>query len=145
MPSPAAQSPVLLCCVSELQHAVSLWTLDLLPGPWETSSPSPLSQITPAASLICRFLFPGVLLPAPAAVQHPRPDRTHRAPRRAPAHPSAGTDTKRAQPRPGQPPAPERRGRRRRYQLPTPPAALQHEPGDGGSVPRGRRPALAVP
>ncbi|CAB1451910.1 unnamed protein product [Pleuronectes platessa] len=110
MPSPAEQSPVLLCCVSELQHGVSPWTLDLLPRPRETPSPLPLRRSAPAASRAGRALLPGSLLPAPAALPHPRPDRTHRAPRCALADAPAGTDTKRAQPRPGEPPAPERSG-----------------------------------
>lgn len=141
MPSPAEQSPVLQCCVSELQHGVSFWTLDLLPRPGENSSPFFLCQNAPAASLINRLFLPGRLLPSPTTLPHSRPDRTHRASRCALAYPTAGTDTKRAQPRPGQPPASRRRGRLLHNNLSaTSSAALQPELGNGGSIARGRGP-----
>lgn len=141
MPSPAEQSPVLQCCVSEQQHGVSFWTLDLLPRPGENSSPFSLCQNAPAAPLVDRLFFSRILLPSPAALPHSRPDRTHRAPRCALADPPAGTDTKRAQPRPGQPPASRRRGRFLHDNLSaTFSAALQPELGNGGSIARGRGP-----
>lgn len=150
MPSPARQSPVLpLCRVSELQHAVSLWTLDLLSRPRETSTPLPQRQTTsvaPSASHFLRLFLSGSLLPSPAALPSPRPDRTHRAPRCAPPVPTAGTDTKRAQPRPGQPPAPEWEYGLVHDDSPgAPTAALQPQPGGGGAVAGRRRPGVVVP
>ena len=146
MPSPAEQSPVLLSLVSELQHGVSFWTLDLLSRPGEKSSPSPLCQVAPAAPPINRLFLPGALLPSPGVLSNPCADRTHRAPRCALADPPAGTDTKRAQPRPRQHPAPKRRGRLHHHNLTAgSSAALQPEPGDGGAVALGMGPGVLVP
>lgn len=148
MPSPAERSPVLLSCVSDLQHGVSFWTLEPLPRPGENPSPFHLCQSASAAAsppadslLLCRDL-----LPSPGALPHLGTDRTHRAPRCAPADPPAGADTERAQPRPGEHPAPEQRdGLHHRFRPAGPSAALQPDPGDGGAVAGGVGPGVVVP
>lgn len=148
MPSPAEQIPVLLSCVSDLQHGASFWTLEPLPRPGENPSPFHLCRSASAATsphvnslFLCRDLFP-----SSGALPHSGTDRTHCAPRCAPADPPAGANTERAQPRPGEYPAPERRDRLHHRVLPAgPSAALQSDPGDGGTIAGGMGPGVAVP